>query len=132
MQGQILVSENTQWIRELLKKSMVVRSEELSHLTRSGAAQPRLSPPILSSSTRDTTVQIKHRPRRQKKSRVLIPIRDTTAGANRNDVCCGKYRSIPLRNYFTFDLRMSVHRPIESVTLDITRFRSGPPNQTLT
>jgi hypothetical protein len=61
-------------------------------------------------------------------------LRSTGAGANRNDVyVVGNQGPIPLRNYFTFDLRnVQFTDPIESVTLELTRFRSGPPNQTLT
>jgi hypothetical protein len=60
--------------------------------------------------------------------------RSTGAGANRNDVyVVGNIGPIPLRNYFTFDLRnVQFTDPIESVTLELTRFRSGPRNQTLT
>jgi hypothetical protein len=60
--------------------------------------------------------------------------RSTTAGANRNDVyVVGNQGPIPLRSYFTFDLRnVQFTDPIESVTLELTRFRSGPQNQTVT
>lgn len=60
--------------------------------------------------------------------------RSTAAGANRNDAyVVGNIGPTPLRDYFTFDLRkVQFTDAIESVTLELTRFRSVPANQTLT
>ena len=120
-----------------LKKSMVVLIEgALITLPAVGAAQATtLTPNTFIFDTSNNPFRLSTDPAdRRSQGSYTNNTRSTTAGANRNDVyVVGNTEPIPLRNYFTFDLRnVQFTEPIESVTLELTRFRSGPANQTLT
>ena len=120
-----------------VKKSMVVLiGGAFITLPAVGAAQATtLTPNTFIFDTSNNPFRLSTDPvdRRSQGSYTNNP-RSTGAGANRNNVyVVGSMEPIPLRNYFTFDLRnLQFTEPIESVTLELTRFRSGPANQTLT
>jgi hypothetical protein len=120
-----------------VKKSMVVLiGGALITLPAVGAAQATtLTPNTFIFDTSNNPFRLNTDPadRRSQGSYTNNP-RSTAAGANRNDVyVVGSMEPIPLRSYFTFDLRnVQFTDPIESVTLELTRFRSGARNQTLT
>jgi hypothetical protein len=119
-----------------LKKSMVVLiGGAFITLPAVGAAQATtLTPNTFIFDTSNNPFRLSTDPLNRRSQGSYTYTRSTTAGANRNDVyVVGNLGSIPLRNYFTFDLRnVQFTDAIESVTLELTRFRSGPPNQTLT
>jgi len=120
-----------------VKKSMVVLiGGAFITLPAVGAAQATtLTPNTFIFDTSNNPFRLSTDPvdRRSQGSYTNNP-RSTGAGANRNNVyVVGSMEPIPLRSYFTFDLRnVQFTDPIESVTLELTRFRSGPRNQTLT
>jgi len=117
------------------KKSMVVLiGGAFITLPAVGAAQATtLTPNTFIFDTSNNPFRLNTDPADRRSQGSYTNTRSTTAGANRNDVyVVGNMGSIPLRNYFTFDLRnVQFTDAIESVTLELTRFRSGPPNQTL-
>jgi len=120
-----------------LKKSMVVLiGGAFITLPAVGAAQATtLTPNTFIFDTSNNPFRLNTDPlNRRSQGSYTNNTRSTTAGANRNDVyVVGNQGPIPLRSYFTFDLRnVQFTDPIESVTLELTRFRSGPQNQTVT
>ena len=120
-----------------LKKSMVVLiGGAFITLPAVGAAQATtLTPNTFIFDTSNNPFRLDTDPlNRRSQGSYTNNTRSTTAGLNRSDLyVVGNLGSIPLRNYFTFDLRnVQFTDPIESVTLELTRFRSGPQNQTLT
>lgn len=120
-----------------LKKSMVVLiGGALITLPVAGAAQATtLTPNTFIFDTSDNPFRLIDDPvDRRSQGSYTNNMRSPNIGANRNDVyVLGSQGSIPLRNYFTFDLRnVQFTDAIESVTLELTRFRSAPRNQTLT